>query len=154
MLQKLLSEIAASGGAGHIAVLFDAARKTFRNDIYPDYKAHRPPPPEDLVPQFDLIREAVKKFNLPSIQQEGFEADDLIASYVRASRDQNHQVVIVSSDKDLMQLVGEGVSMRDPLKEGLIGEKEVRQKFGVGPEQVVDLQALACLLYTSDAADE
>ena len=107
MLQKLLAEIEASGGAGHIAVLFDAGSKTFRNDIYTEYKANRPPPPEDLVPQFGLIREAVKRFNLPCIEREGFEADDLIASYVRAARSEGHAVIIISSDKDLMQLVGE-----------------------------------------------
>ncbi|MDA0654624.1 MAG: DNA polymerase I, partial [Proteobacteria bacterium] len=143
MLQKLMTELEAAGGAGHLAVMFDAGRKTFRNDLYPEYKAHRPPPPEDLVPQFALIREAVARFNVPAIERDGFEADDLIASYARAARAAGYPVVIVSSDKDLMQLVGDGVRMRDPLKDRLIGEDEVREKFGVGPDRVVDVQALA-----------
>ena len=143
MLQKLMTELEAAGGAGHLAVLFDAGRKTFRNDLYPEYKAHRPPPPEDLVPQFALIREAVARFNVPAIERDGFEADDLIASYARAARTAGYPVIIVSSDKDLMQLVGDGVRMRDPLKDRLIGEDEVREKFGVGPDRVVDVQALA-----------
>jgi DNA polymerase-1 len=142
MLQKLLAEIEAAGGAGHMAVLFDAGRDTFRSGIYSAYKAHRPPPPEDLVPQFALIREATRKFNLPSIERDGFEADDLIASYTRIAREAGEDVVIVSSDKDLMQLVGEGVRMHDPLKDRPIGEAEVREKFGVGPEKLIDLQAL------------
>ena len=142
MLQKLLADIEAAGGAGHMAVLFDAGRDTFRTGIYPEYKAHRPPPPEDLVPQFALIREATRKFNLPCIERAGFEADDLIASYTRAAREAAHDVVIVSSDKDLMQLVGEGVRLHDPMKDRPIGEAEVREKFGVGPEKLIDLQAL------------
>ena len=140
MLSKLLNDI---GPSNHMAVLFDAGRDTFRNEIYPDYKAHRPPPPEDLVPQFALIREATRAFNLASIERDGFEADDLIASYARAARDEGYEVVIVSSDKDLMQLIEPGVSMHDPLKDRAIGEQEVREKFGVGPEKMVDLQALA-----------
>ena len=148
MLQKLLAEIEAEGGAGHIAVLFDAGRDTFRHEIFDGYKAHRPPPPEDLVPQFDLIREATQRFNLPCIELDGYEADDLIASYARASVAAGRGVVIVSSDKDLMQLVRPGVEMRDPLKERPIGVEEVRAKFGVDPGKMVDLQAL-----TGDSTD-
>ena len=143
MLQKLLSDIERAGGSGHIAILFDSSRKTFRNKIYPDYKAHRPPPPEDLIPQFQLIQDAVNKFNISSIKMDGFEADDLIASYTRKSLEEGHEVIIVSSDKDLMQLIGDGVLLHDPLKGKMIGRKEVHDKFGVYPEQVVDLQSLA-----------
>ena len=143
MLQKLLADIDAAGGAGHMAVLFDAGRETFRSEIYPEYKAHRPPPPEDLVPQFGLIRDAVSAFHLPGIELDGVEADDLIASYAKAARAEGYDVVIVSSDKDLMQLVGEGVRMLDPIKNVEIGEDEVRALFGVEPSQMVDLQALA-----------
>src|ERR1700723_2829069 len=100
MLQKLLSDL----NAEHIAVIFDAARKTFRNDIYPDYKAHRPPPPEELIPQFALIREATRAYGIPAIEFEGFEADDIIAAYAREAVAQKRNVRIVSSDKDLMQL--------------------------------------------------
>ena len=142
MLQKLLADIPYQGGAGHLAVLFDASRKTFRADLYPEYKAHRPPPPDDLKPQFPLIRQAVKAFNLPSIEQEGYEADDLIATYTRLAREAGHDVVIVSSDKDLMQLIRPGVRMLDPLKDRPIGEAEVREKFGVSPPMLTDLLAL------------
>ncbi|MBL29459.1 MAG: DNA polymerase I [Rhodospirillaceae bacterium] len=138
MLLKLLRESECDG----VAVIFDTARATFRSDIYPDYKAHRPPPPEELVPQFPLIREATRAFGLPSIEIDGFEADDLIAAYAKAARARGDQVTIVSSDKDLMQLVGDGVSMLDPIKMRTIGMEEVREKFGVGPEKMVDLQAL------------
>ncbi|MBT4711140.1 MAG: DNA polymerase I [Alphaproteobacteria bacterium] len=140
MLNRLLTEI---GPDGHLAVVFDAGRKTFRNDIYPDYKAHRPPPPDDLIPQFAMIREATKAFNVATVDRVGFEADDLIASYARAGRDAGFTVIIVSSDKDLMQLIEPGISMLDPLKNRSIGETEVREKFGVDPEKMIDLQALA-----------
>ena len=148
MLQKLLAEIEDEGGAGHIAVLFDAGRDTFRNKIYGDYKANRPPPPEELAAQFGPIREATRRFNLPCVELDGFEADDLIASYTRASILAGRTVVIVSSDKDLMQLVGPGVEMRDPLKDRPIGAEQVRGKFGVDPGKMVDLQAL-----TGDSTD-
>lgn len=128
--------------ADHIAVIFDAGRRTFRNDIYPEYKAHRPPPPEDLVPQFPLVREATQALNLPAIELAGFEADDLIASYTRAARSAGMEVVIVSSDKDLMQLIGGGVSMYDGMKQKTIGPEQVAEKFGVPPEQVRDVLAL------------
>lgn len=144
MLLKLLNDSAAD----HIAVIFDSSRKTFRTDLYPEYKAHRPPPPEELVPQFPLVREAVRAFDVACIEMEGFEADDLIAAYARAATLQGATVTIVSSDKDLMQLVGDRVAMFDPMKNRTIGPDEVFEKFGVGPERVVDVQALC-----GDAAD-
>ncbi len=139
MLAKLISETDADA----IAVIFDAGRISFRQDIYPDYKAHRPDPPEELVPQFGLIREATRAFNLPCVEQKGFEADDLIATYATQAAAAGTQVTIVSSDKDLMQLVGDGVSMLDPLKNRVIGPAEVRDKFFVDPDRVIDVQALA-----------
>ena len=143
MLYKLLEDTKAGETVTHIAVIFDSARKTFRNDIYPDYKANRDEPPEDLKPQFGLIRDAVRAFNVPAIEMEGFEADDLIATYARQAQACGAQVTIVSSDKDLMQLVGEGVDMLDTMKSVHIGPEQVVDKFGVGPEKVVDVQALA-----------
>ena len=138
MLLKLLSDT----DADHVAVIFDAGRHSFRNDIYPDYKAHRPPAPEELVPQFALIREAVAAFGVASVEMEGFEADDLIATYATQAVAQGARVTIVSSDKDLMQLVGDGVEMLDTLKGRTIRAAEVVEKFGVGPDKVVDVQAL------------
>lgn len=126
-----------------VAVIFDAARRNFRNDIYPEYKAHRPDAPEDLVPQFPLIREATRAFSLPCIEIEGFEADDIIATYAKQAAAQGIEVVIVSSDKDLMQLVDGHISMLDPIKNKPIGHDEVIEKFGVPPEKVVDVQSLA-----------
>ncbi|MFQ5534023.1 MAG: DNA polymerase I [Sphingomonadales bacterium] len=143
MLLKLLEDSYQNHAPTHIAVIFDAGRRTFRNDIYPDYKAHRPPAPEDLVPQFAIIRDAVKAFNLPAIEVTGFEADDIIATYARQARAQGVGVTIVSSDKDLMQLVGPGVAMLDTMKNRHIGPDQVIEKFGVGPDKVVDVQALA-----------
>ncbi|HJS32959.1 MAG TPA: 5'-3' exonuclease H3TH domain-containing protein, partial [Alphaproteobacteria bacterium] len=127
----------------HLAVIFDAGRRSFRNDIYPEYKAHRPEPPPELIPQFALVREATRAFNVSAIEQPGYEADDLIATYARLAREAGAAVTIVSSDKDLMQLVRDGVRMLDPIKYKTIGEAEVREKFGVGPDKVVDVQALA-----------
>lgn len=138
MLVKLLGDTHTD----RIAVIFDAGRLTFRNEIYSDYKAHRPEPPEELIPQFPLIRDAVRAFNVPCIEMDGFEADDLIASYAKAAAAEGEEVVIVSSDKDLMQLVRDGVAMLDPMKNKLIGRAEVIEKFGVGPELVIDVQAL------------
>ena len=126
-----------------IAVIFDAKRENFRNEIYPEYKANRDETPEDLIPQFDLIREATEAFSIPAIEMEGFEADDLIATYARLAHEQGRPVAIVSSDKDLMQLIRPGVRMVDPMKYKDIGEDEVLAKFGVPPEKVVDVQALA-----------
>lgn len=128
--------------ADHVAVIFDAGRHTFRNDIYPEYKAHRPPPPDDLIPQFPLVREATLALNLPSIELAGVEADDLIASYTRAARAQGMEVVIVSSDKDLMQLIEEGVVLYDGMKQKNISFPEVQEKFGVTPDKVRDVLAL------------
>ncbi|CAA7613088.1 DNA polymerase I [Candidatus Terasakiella magnetica] len=144
MLMKLLSDT----DADHVAVVFDTSRRTFRNEIYPDYKAHRPPAPEELVPQFPLVREATRAFDVCCIELEGFEADDLIATYARHARDGGAKVTIVSSDKDLMQLVRDGVEMFDPMKNRAIGTAEVFEKFGVAPDKVVDVQALC-----GDASD-
>ncbi|MGE0023066.1 MAG: DNA polymerase I [Hyphomicrobium sp.] len=143
MLWKLLVETKASEAPTHLAVVFDASEKTFRNEIYQDYKAHRPPAPEELVPQFPLIREAVRAFNVACLEQLGYEADDLIATYARHVVDQGGDVTIVSSDKDLMQLVRPGVVMFDGMKNKKIGSDEVREKFGVAPDKVIDVQALA-----------
>ncbi len=127
----------------HVAVIFDHSSKTFRNDIYPAYKANRPELPEDLRPQFPLTRDATRAFNIACIETEGFEADDIIATLSCRARDAGGQVTIISSDKDLMQLVGDGVGMLDPMKNKLIGPDEVFEKFGVAPNRVVDVQSLA-----------
>ena len=143
MLWKLVQESRSSRGPTHLAVIFDAGRLTFRNEIYPEYKAHRPPAPEELVPQFPLIRNAVTAFNIASIEQDGFEADDIIATYAVAAQRAGADVTIVSSDKDLMQLVGPGIGMLDTMKNKVIGREEVIEKFGVEPDRVVDVQSLA-----------
>jgi len=139
MLLKLLQ----STDADHIAVVFDSDRRTFRNDIYPDYKANRPEPPEELIPQFELVRDATRACSIASVELNGYEADDLIATYTRLAREKGAEVTIVSSDKDLMQLVGDGVRMMDAMKNRTIGPDQVREKFGVGPDKVVEVQALA-----------
>jgi len=139
MLLKFLTEF----GVARIAVIFDAKEENFRNDIYPLYKANRDAPPPELVPQFGLIREATEAFCLPSIELGGYEADDLIATYARFAVERGEEVVIVSSDKDLMQLVRPGVRMFDPMKSKPIGPDEVFEKFGVSPDKVVEVQALA-----------
>jgi DNA polymerase-1 len=126
----------------HLAVIFDAGRFTFRNRMYAEYKAHRPEAPPELVPQFALIREATRAFGLPSIELDDWEADDLIAAYCKAAREAGGEAVIVSSDKDLMQLIGPGVSMLDPMKNTPIGLAEVEAKFGVAPDKVIEVQAL------------
>jgi len=143
MLFKLLRDLEDSERPSHLAVIFDAGRKTFRNDIYPDYKAHRPPAPDDLVPQFQIIHEAVEAFNLPSIKLAGYEADDIIATYAKQAEAAGHRVTIVSSDKDLMQLVTDNTTMLDTMKNRHIGTEEVIEKFGLGPEKVIEIQALA-----------
>ena len=144
MLWKLIQDAKAGRGPTHIAVIFDASRLNYRNNIYPNYKANRPPAPEELIPQFPLIRAAVKAFNIASIEQEGFEADDLIATYAKAAVEAGGDVTIVSSDKDLMQLVKPGILMLDTMKGNkLIGREEVIEKFGLEPACVVDIQALA-----------
>lgn len=129
--------------ADYVAVIFDAKRINFRNEIYPDYKGHRPDAPEELVPQFPLIREATEAFNLPCLEMEGYEADDLIATYARQAVEKGSKVTIVSSDKDLMQLVTNGIEMWDPMKNQSIHHDQVVEKFGVPPDKVVDVQALA-----------
>ena len=127
----------------HVAVIFDHSSKTFRNDIYPAYKANRPELPEDLRPQFPLTRDATRAFNIACIETEGFEADDIIATLSCRARNAGGNVTIISSDKDLMQLVGDGVEMFDPMKQKRIGPDEVFEKFGVAPNRVVDVQSLA-----------
>jgi DNA polymerase-1 len=139
MLIKLLADLQAES----VAIIFDAHRVNFRNEIYPAYKANREDPPPELVPQFALIREAVRAFDLPAIELEGYEADDLIATYARLACAAGRPVTIVSSDKDLMQLIRPGVRMWDPLKNRPIGPAEVLEKFGVPPERVAEVQALA-----------
>lgn len=143
MLWKLLREMPEDNRPTHLAIIFDKSEITFRNKIYPDYKAHRPPAPDDLIPQFSLIREAVRAFDLPCLEQVGFEADDLIATYVRQACERGASATIVSSDKDLMQLVTDCVTMYDTMKDRRIGIPEVIEKFGVPPEKVVEVQALA-----------
>ncbi len=141
MLWKLLAEM-KDDKPTHLAVVFDKSEKTFRTDLYPEYKAHRPEAPEDLRPQFPLIRDAVHAFEIPCLEQAGFEADDLIATYARLACEAKATTTIVSSDKDLMQLVGNGVTMYDTMKDKRIGAAEVMEKFGVGPEKVIEAQAL------------
>jgi len=143
MLWKLLREMPEDDRPTHLAVVFDKSEITFRNKLYPDYKAHRAAAPDDLIPQFALIREAVRAFDLPCLEQVGFEADDLIATYVRIACERGASATIVSSDKDLMQLVTDCVTMYDTMKDRRIGISEVIEKFGVPPEKVVEVQALA-----------
>ncbi len=140
MIFKLLSDHPDA----RVAVIFDATRHNFRNEIYPQYKANRSETPEDLIPQFPLIREATQAFGLPCLELDGYEADDLIATYAKCAREKNINCVIVSSDKDLMQLIYDGqVRMLDPIKQTYIGEEQVFEKFGVKPDKVTDIQALA-----------
>lgn len=144
MLFKLLQDTKAGERPTHLAVIFDTSRTSFRNAIYPEYKAHRPPPPEDLVPQFSLIRDATRAFGVAAVELEGFEADDLIATYAAQAAATGAFVTVVSSDKDLMQLVVDGhVELQDPVKSRSIRSADVVEKFGVPPEKVVDVQALA-----------
>ena len=143
MLWKLLRDMPEDNRPTHLAIIFDKSEITFRNKLYPDYKAHRPPAPDDLIPQFALIREAVRAFDLPCLEQVGFEADDLIATYARLAGERGATTTIVSSDKDLMQLVTDKVTMYDTMKDRRIGIPEVIEKFGVPPEKVVEVQALA-----------
>ncbi|MGH1398024.1 MAG: DNA polymerase I [Alphaproteobacteria bacterium] len=139
MLMKLLKDY----DAPYLAVVFDPPGGSFRNDLYPEYKANRDAPPEDLIPQFPLVREATKAFDIPALEAKGYEADDLIAAYAKRAQELGKKVVIVSSDKDLMQLVNENVRMLDPMKNKWIGADEVVEKFGVSPDKVTDVQALA-----------
>ena len=135
MLWKLLREAGELSPPTHLAVIFDLSEQTFRNELYADYKAHRPDMPEDLVPQFPLIRDAVRAFNVACLEQKGYEADDLIATYAREALEAGADVTIVSSDKDLMQLVRPGVRMYDTMKNKVIGEDEVMERFGVPPSE-------------------
>lgn len=143
MLWKLIRDMPPDNRPTHLAIIFDKSEVTFRNKLYPEYKAHRPPAPDDLIPQFALIRDAVRAFDLPSIEQGGFEADDLIATYVREAGERGATATIVSSDKDLMQLVTDQVTMYDTMKDRRLGIAEVIEKFGVPPNKVVEVQALA-----------
>ena len=146
MLFKLLEDVRSDDSKNkptHFAVIFDSARKNFRNEIYSDYKANRAEAPEDLAPQFEYIRKSVEAFNLPSIELLNYEADDLIATYAKKITEAGAKVTVISSDKDLMQLVSKKVRLFDPMKSKIIGEKEVIEKFGVKPEQVIDVQSLA-----------
>ena len=146
MIFKLLEDARADDSVHkptHFAVIFDSAKKNFRNEIYKDYKANRSEAPEDLVPQFEYIRKSVKAFNLPSIELLNYEADDLIATYSKQIIEAGDKVTIISSDKDLMQLVSKKVRLYDPMKSKVLNEKDVEEKFGVKPEQVIDVQALA-----------
>ncbi len=146
MLWKLAQDLDDAEEPTHLAVILDKSSHSFRNDLYPEYKAHRPAPPEDLVPQFPLIRDATRAFSLPCIEEQGFEADDLIATYAKAAQRQGWDVTIVSSDKDLMQLIGEvdgaRIDMLDTMKDARIYIPEVEEKFGVGPELLGDVLAL------------
>jgi DNA polymerase-1 len=142
MLWKLLRDMKPEERPTHLGVVLDKSEHTFRNELYPDYKAHRPDAPSDLVPQFRLIREAVRAFDLPCLEQTGFEADDLIATYVRQADEAGAIATIVSSDKDLMQLVTDRVTMFDTMKDRRIGPAEVMEKFGVPPDKVIEVQSL------------
>ncbi|MBC7768099.1 MAG: DNA polymerase I [Phycisphaerales bacterium] len=143
MLWKFLSEMKGSEAPTHLAVIFDKSEITFRNELYPEYKAHRPPAPEDLAPQFPLIRDATRAFNLPCVEMGGFEADDLIATYARRAAANGATVKIISSDKDLMQLIVDDViQLYDPMKNRALGPEAVMEKFGVTPDKVIDVQAL------------
>lgn len=143
MLNKLLRDTNEGAKPSHLVVIFDYSGHTFRNEIYSDYKANRDAPPDDLVPQFSIIRDAVRAFNVACIEMQGFEADDLIATYARQAAEAGAEVTIISSDKDLMQLVSSKVTMVDTMKNKVIGEAQVHERFGVGPDKVVEVQALA-----------
>src|SRR3954471_18760151 len=144
MLWKLAGDLSRADGPTHMAVILDASEHTHRNEMYDQYKAHRPPPPEDLVPQFPLIRVATRAFSIPCIEEAGLEADDIIACYVTEAKKTGWKVTIVSSDKDLMQLIDEdaGIDMLDTMNDRRIGRSEVLEKFGVPPEKVGDVLAL------------
>ncbi len=142
MLWKLAADLTAADGPTHMAVVLDASSTTFRNAMYDQYKAHRPPPPEDLVPQFPMIRHATRAFSVPCIEQDGLEADDIIACYAKAALAKGWQVTIVSSDKDLMQLIEPGLDLLDTMNNRRIGPEYVVEKFGVGPDRLGDVLAL------------
>src|SRR3954468_10522062 len=142
MLWKLLQEMPPDNRPTHLAVVFDKSEKTFRTEMYGEYKANRSAPPDDLIPQFPLIREAVRSFHIPCLEQARFEADDLIATYARIACEAKATTTIVSSDKDLMQLVNDCVQLYDTMKDKRIGAAEVIEKFGVPPEKVIEVQSL------------
>ena len=142
MMWKLVEDLHKADGPTHLAVIFDASSHTFRNEMYDQYKAHRPPPPEDLVPQFPLIRDATRAFSVPCIEERGLEADDIIACYAKAALAEGWQVTIVSSDKDLMQLIEPGLDLYDTMNNRRLGREHVLEKFGVEPEQLGDVLAL------------
>src|SRR4051794_902639 len=142
MLWKLMRDMKDEDKPTHLAVIFDKSEHTFRNELYKDYKAHRPDAPADLIPQFPLIRDATRAFDIPCLEMLGFEADDLIATYARQACAVGANVTIVSSDKDLMQLVNDCVVMYDTMKDKKIGIAEVIEKFGVGPDKVIEVQSL------------
>jgi DNA polymerase-1 len=144
MLWKLLEDMKDGDRPTHLAVIFDAGKITFRNAIYPQYKAHRPDPPDDLIPQFPLVRDATRAFGVSCVEEAGYEADDLIATYARLAQKKGARTTIVSSDKDLMQLVVDGeIELLDTMKNKRIGSAEVMERFGVPPAKVVEVQALA-----------
>jgi DNA polymerase-1 len=144
MLWKLLEDMKGAEAPTHVAVIFDAGKTTFRNKIYPQYKANRPDPPEDLIPQFPLVREATRAFGVSCVEMENFEADDLIATYACMAMAASARTTIISSDKDLMQLVVDGkIELLDTMKNKRLGSAEVMEKFGVLPNKVVEVQALA-----------
>ncbi|MEL6376287.1 MAG: 5'-3' exonuclease H3TH domain-containing protein, partial [Pseudomonadota bacterium] len=143
MLQSYIADTAKSDAPTHLAVIFDKGSHTFRNDLYSEYKANREAMPEDLRPQIPLTRRATEAFNIACKEMEGYEADDIIATLSVQAREAGGRVTIVSSDKDLMQLVGDGVEMLDAMKNRRIDQDGVAEKFGVGPERVIDVQALA-----------
>ena len=126
-----------------IIVIFDTKKKTFRNDIYKDYKSNRTEPPEELIPQFSIIRDATDALQIPRVEMDGYEADDIIATYTKEAEKKGVSVTIVSSDKDFMQLVNKNTKMYDSMKNNFIGIKEVKEKFGVNPSKVIDVMALA-----------
>jgi DNA polymerase-1 len=142
MLWKLLRETGELAPPTHLAVIFDYSAKTFRSDLFEGYKANRTEPPDDLIPQFPLVRDAVRAFSVACIEQEGYEADDIIATYAIQALEAGAEVTIVSSDKDLMQLVRPGIRMYDTMKNKVIGEAEVIERFGVPPSKVIEVQAL------------
>ena len=146
MLFKLLEDSKSNDNnqkPTHFAVIFDSARKNFRNEIYSEYKSNRPEVPEDLVPQFEYIRKSVDAFNLPSVELINYEADDLIATYAEQILKESAKVTIISSDKDLMQLYKKNVRIYDPMKNKFILQEDVSNKFGVTPDKIIDVQALA-----------
>ena len=142
MLWKLLRETGELAPPSHIVAIFDYSEKTFRNDLFDGYKANRTEPPDDLVPQFPLVKDAVRAFNVACVEQRGYEADDIIATYALQAIEAGAEVTIVSSDKDMMQLVQPGIRMYDTMKNKMIGEAEVVERFGVPPSKVVEVQAL------------